>query len=78
VIFADLEGSSRLGSDGAGAPGRPAERIGMSTAHRLLQDLGTGATLDRYACDQSRLLFGLATARLDGRQLSIDGQKSAW
>jgi RNA 3'-terminal phosphate cyclase (ATP) len=100
-LFADLDGGNRLGADGAGAPGRSAERIGTNTARRLLEDVRTGATLDRYASDQvivfaamaagrTRVqlasvsdhvrtglwladLFGVATARLDGRHLRIDG-----
>jgi RNA 3'-terminal phosphate cyclase (ATP) len=101
ALFVDLSGGCRIGADGAGAPGRPAEKIGSATAHRLLEDLRTGAVLDRFASDQviafaalaagqtrARLaaitehvrtglwlaeLFGLATSRLDGRLLIVDG-----
>ncbi|MFF4550148.1 hypothetical protein [Streptomyces sp. NPDC001435] len=52
ALFADLTGGWRLGADGAGARGRPAETIGQATAERLLGDLGTGAALDRFASDQ--------------------------
>jgi RNA 3'-terminal phosphate cyclase (ATP) len=54
AAFADLEGDPpvRLGADMAGAPGRRAEAIGERVAQSLLEDLRTGATLDRYAADQ--------------------------
>lgn len=52
ALFADLEGGVRLGADQAGALRRTAESIGRYVAKQLLQDLKTGATLDRYAADQ--------------------------
>ncbi|MCZ7525630.1 MAG: RNA 3'-terminal phosphate cyclase [Acidimicrobiia bacterium] len=52
ALFADLRGGARLGADMAGARGRPAERIGREVATRLLEDLGRGATVDRFAADQ--------------------------
>ena len=52
AAFADLRGAARLGADQAGAPRRRAEAIGRHVAHQLLEDLHTGATLDRYAADQ--------------------------
>ncbi|MBI2231286.1 MAG: RNA 3'-phosphate cyclase, partial [Deltaproteobacteria bacterium] len=52
AVFADLNGGARLGSDRAGAPGRRSEAIGKHVARRLLEDLKTGATLDRFASDQ--------------------------
>jgi RNA 3'-terminal phosphate cyclase (ATP) len=52
AAFVDLAGGSRLGADRAGAPGRPAEAIGKRVAKELLEDLNTGATLDRHAADQ--------------------------
>ena len=52
AAFADLSSGARVGSDRAGAPGRLSEAIGKYVARRLLEDLQTGATLDRYASDQ--------------------------
>ncbi|HXV80528.1 MAG TPA: RNA 3'-terminal phosphate cyclase [Candidatus Binatia bacterium] len=52
AVFADLSGGARIGSDRAGAPGRRSESIGNYAARRLLEDLKTGASLDRYASDQ--------------------------
>ncbi|RMH32829.1 MAG: RNA 3'-phosphate cyclase [Nitrospirae bacterium] len=52
ALFADCEGGIRLGADRAGAPGRRSEDIGRQVAKQLLDDLATGATLDRFAADQ--------------------------
>jgi RNA 3'-terminal phosphate cyclase (ATP) len=52
ALFADLEGGVRLGADQAGALRRTAESIGRHVATQLLEDLKTGATLDRFAADQ--------------------------
>jgi RNA 3'-terminal phosphate cyclase len=52
ALFADLEGGVRLGADQAGALRRTAESIGRYVATQLLEDLKTGATLDRFAADQ--------------------------
>ncbi|MDX1624670.1 MAG: RNA 3'-terminal phosphate cyclase [Gemmatimonadota bacterium] len=51
----------RLGSDRAGARGRPSERIGAFVADRLLEDLETGAPVDRHAADMLVLFAALAT-----------------
>lgn len=52
AAFADLEGGARLGADRAGAPGRRSEAIGEHVARRLLEEIDSGATLDRFAADQ--------------------------
>ena len=52
ALFADFIGGTRLGADRAGAPRRPAERIGARVAGQLLEEIDSGATIDRYASDQ--------------------------
>lgn len=52
AAFAERDGGARLGADRAGARGRSAESIGRTVAAHLLEDLRSGATLDRYATDQ--------------------------
>lgn len=44
--------TARLGADQAGAVRRSAESIGKHVAEQLLQEIGSGATLDRFAADQ--------------------------
>lgn len=52
ALFADCGEGVRLGADQAGALRRSAEAIGKFVTRQLLQDVKTGATLDRYAADQ--------------------------
>lgn len=50
-----------LGADQAGALRRRAESIGRFVAHALLDDLDTGATVDRHLADQMIIFAALAT-----------------
>jgi RNA 3'-terminal phosphate cyclase (ATP) len=52
ALFADLGEGVRLGADQAGALRRTAEFIGKHVAKQLLEDMKTGATVDRFAADQ--------------------------
>ncbi len=78
ALFADEAGAVRLGADRAGALRRSAESIGKRASTQLLEDLTSGATLDRFAADQvipfaalaegdSRFLIPSVTARPDRR-----------
>jgi RNA 3'-phosphate cyclase len=80
AIFADLSSGARIGSDRAGAPGRRSETIGNYVARRLLEDLKTGATLDRYASDQIIPLAALAAGESRFRipRVSEHIESSAW
>ena len=80
AAFADLSGGSRLGSDGAGAPGRRSETIGKYVARQLLEDIKTGATLDRYASDQIIPFAALASGESRFRIPSVTEhiESSAW
>lgn len=61
ALFADFIGGARLGADRAGAPRRRAEDIGARVAHQLLEDISSGATIDRHASDQIIPFAALAT-----------------
>jgi RNA 3'-terminal phosphate cyclase (ATP) len=52
ALFADEGEAVRLGADQAGALRRSAESIGKHVAKQLLEELASGATLDRFAADQ--------------------------
>lgn len=52
ALFADTGEAVRLGADQAGALRRRAESIGKHVASQLLDDVASGATLDRFASDQ--------------------------
>lgn len=61
ALFAYTDSGSIIGADRAGAPRRTSEEIGRYVARSLLQDLATGATVDRFLADQ--LIFWAALAR---------------
>lgn len=52
ALFADEDRAIRLGADQAGALRRRAESIGTYVAGQLLEDVQSGATVDRFAADQ--------------------------
>ncbi|MDQ7040027.1 MAG: RNA 3'-terminal phosphate cyclase [Rhodothermus sp.] len=52
AVFVETDTGALLGADQAGAPGRPSEAIAENVARMLLEDLRSGATVDRYLSDQ--------------------------
>jgi RNA 3'-terminal phosphate cyclase (ATP) len=80
ALFVDLAGGSRLGADQAGAPRRRAEAIGRYVAQHLLEDLQTGATLDRYTADQLIPFAALAAGESRFRipQITEHVESNAW
>jgi RNA 3'-terminal phosphate cyclase (ATP) len=60
AIWAETDSDCLLGADQAGARGRSSESIGRYVARTLLEDLATGATVDRYLADQMIIYGALA------------------
>ncbi len=60
AIWTMTDAGAVLGADMAGASGRPSERIGKSVANLMLEDLATGATVDRHLADQLIVFAALA------------------
>jgi RNA 3'-terminal phosphate cyclase (ATP) len=60
AIYAKTSSGCIIGADRAGKPGRTSEDIGEYVAKSLIEDLATGATVDRYLADQ--LIFYAALA----------------
>ena len=60
AIYADTSSGSIIGSDRAGRPGRRSESIGRYVAQNFMEDINTGATVDRYIADQLIIYAGLA------------------
>jgi RNA 3'-terminal phosphate cyclase (ATP) len=60
AIWAETDTGCIMGSDMAGAPGRPAEYIGEKVAGHLIQVLETEATVDEHVADQLIPFCGLA------------------
>jgi RNA 3'-terminal phosphate cyclase (ATP) len=80
ALFAHFADGWRLGADWAGAFGRPAEVIGKKVALQLLEDVKSGATVDRYAADQmipfAALAEGASKFRIPAPSEHI--QSNAW
>ena len=60
AIYAETSSGCIIGADRAGEPRRTSEDIGSYVARSLMEDLKTGATVDRYLADQ--LIFYAALA----------------
>ncbi|MEW6351027.1 MAG: RNA 3'-terminal phosphate cyclase [Thermodesulfobacteriota bacterium] len=61
ALWAETSSGALLGSDMAGRPGRRSETIADVVTKNLLEDLGSGATVDRHMADQL-ILFGALAA----------------
>ncbi len=51
-VWMETDSGAVIGSDRAGKLGRRSEEIGRYVAESILEDLKTGATVDRYVADQ--------------------------
>lgn len=60
AIYAATSSGSVIGSDRAGRPGRRSESIGRHVAQNFIEDINTGAAVDRYIADQVIIYAGLA------------------
>jgi len=60
AVWAHTSTGSIIGADMAGAPRRSSEEIAKRVARSLLEDLATGATVDRHLADQLILYAALA------------------
>jgi RNA 3'-terminal phosphate cyclase (ATP) len=60
AIYAETSTGCLLGSDRAGERRRSSEQIGKYVAKSLLEDISTGAVVDRYLADQLILYAALA------------------
>lgn len=60
AVWLKTDSGCIIGSDIAGKIGRSAEEIGRSVAKNLLEDLDSGATVDRFTADQIIMYAALA------------------
>jgi RNA 3'-terminal phosphate cyclase (ATP) len=60
MLLAETDRGCLIGSDRAGKPGRRSEIIAEFVVRSLLEDLNTGATVDRHLADQLILFAALA------------------
>lgn len=52
TVVAELKNGARLGASSLGAQGKRAEQVGREAAQRLIEEITTGASVDRHAGDQ--------------------------
>lgn len=60
ALWAETDSGCLLGADMAGRRGRSSEEIGRYVSKTLIEDLESGATVDRYLADQVILFAALA------------------
>jgi len=60
AVFVTTTTGCIIGADRAGEPRRTSEDIGRYVARQLIEDLDSGATIDRYVADQLVLYAALA------------------
>jgi RNA 3'-terminal phosphate cyclase (ATP) len=60
LLWMETDAGAIIGSDMAGAPGRSSERIARSVTRMLIEDVRTGAVLDRHLADQIIVFAALA------------------
>jgi RNA 3'-terminal phosphate cyclase (ATP) len=65
AIWAESDTGCLIGSDQAGKLGRRSESIGRYVARALIEDLATGATVDRHLADQVVIFAALASGRTE-------------
>ncbi len=72
-VWAETDSGAVIGADRAGRLGRRSEEIGWYVAGSILDDLGTGATVDRYAADQLIPFCGVASGASEYVMPSVTG-----
>jgi RNA 3'-terminal phosphate cyclase (ATP) len=60
VLFAETERGAVLGADSLGERGKPAEEVGSDAANRLVEEVESGALLDRHMGDMVVPFMALA------------------
>lgn len=79
VLWAETE-NSILGGDSLGAKGKRAELVGVEAAEKLLQDLNTGAALDRHMSDNILIYLALSEgpSTITGAEYSMHAHTALW
>ena len=67
ALYAQTDTGCIIGADMAGQPRRSSEEIARHVARTFLEDLSTGATVDRYLADQLILYAALAQGQSEYR-----------
>lgn len=80
AIYAETSSGGLIGADRAGRPGRSSESIGRYVAHSFIEDVETGAAVDRYVADQLIIYAGLAegTTRYSVPRITEHVETNLW
>ena len=80
IVLWSLTDKSILGGDALGAKGKRAEVVGEEAADKLIEDLKTGAALDRHMSDNMLIYLALAKgkSKISGSQLSMHALTVIW
>lgn len=80
MIYAETSSGSLIGADRAGGPGRSSESIGRYVAQSFMEDIETGAAVDRYVADQVIIYAGLAegTTRYSVPRITEHVETNLW
>jgi len=80
ALFAHTDSGCIIGADRAGAPHRTSEEIGRYVARSLIEDLASGATVDRFLADQLVFFAALAqgTSRYRIPRLTEHTETNLW
>jgi len=79
VLWAEA-GNTVIGADALGARGKRAEIVGAEAAQKLLQEISSGAALDRHMSDNILLYTALADgeSRIGGSELTMHAHTVTW
>jgi RNA 3'-terminal phosphate cyclase (ATP) len=80
AAWVETTSGARFGADRSGAPRRSSEAIGRFVARSLLEDLRSGATVDRHLADQLVVFAALArgTSRFVAAQATAHLASNLW
>jgi len=70
IVLAAIHEKTIIGGDALGERGKRAEEVGREAAQNLIEDIKTGATLDRYMSDQLIPFLGLFGGRFRAPRLT--------
>lgn len=80
ALWANVEGSPRIGADAIGAKGKPAEEVGREAANKLLEELKSEMALDRHMGDMIVLYMAMAEgeSRIGVSSLTLHTETMLW
>jgi RNA 3'-phosphate cyclase len=78
TAIADYSSGARLGADGLGEPGKPAEKVGQEVADKLILEIQSNAAVDRHAADNLIPLLALTGGCISVSSLTPHTRTNIW